>query len=194
MDEGRQAGASSDPDQGARASTRKGLVIVHTGDGKGKTTAALGLLMRAWGRDMKVVMFQFIKNRNAHWGEIRAARKMGVELIPLGDGFVFSAQCEKNKSLALEGWALCKERILAPPGAYDLIILDEITYLFHYGWLPLQEVVETLDRRPPLRHVVMTGRYASQALISYADLVTEMRMIKHPFVDQGIKAQPGIEF
>lgn len=179
-------------DAGESAS-RKGLVIVHTGDGKGKTTAALGLLMRAWGRDMKVVMFQFIKNKNAHWGEIRAARKMGVELIPLGDGFVVS-QSEQNKRLALEGWALCKPSILAPAGTYDLIILDEITYLFHYGWLPLEEVVETLNRRPPLCHVVLTGRHAPQALIDYADLVTEMRMIKHPFVDQGIKAQPGIEF
>jgi cob(I)alamin adenosyltransferase len=174
--------------------TRKGLVIVHTGDGKGKTTAALGLMMRAWGRGMKVIMLQFIKNKNAHWGEIRAARKMGVEIIPLGDGFVFSGEDERNRALALEGWALCKEKILAPSKAYDMVILDEITYVIHYNWLSLEAVVDVLDRRPPTRHVVLTGRHAPQALIDYADLVTEMRMIKHPFVDEGIKAQPGIEF
>ena len=174
--------------------TRKGLVIVHTGDGKGKTTAALGLMMRAWGRGMKVIMLQFIKNKNANWGEIRAARKMGVEIIPLGDGFVFSGEDEYNRSLTLEGWTLCKEKILAPPEAYDMVILDEITYVIHYKWLSLEEVVDVLDRRPPMRHVVLTGRHAPQGLIDYADLVTEMRMIKHPLVDQGIKAQPGIEF
>ena len=174
---------------------RKGLVIVNTGKGKGKTTAALGVLTRAWGRGLKVVMLQFIKSKTGKWGEIRAAKKMGVEMIPLGAGFAFTSKdIEKDKALAKEGWELCKKKILAPDGTYDIVILDEFTYPLHYGWLSIEEVIETLDRRPPNRHIIITGRYAPQALIDYADLVTEMRQIKHPYQEQGIKAQPGIEF
>ena len=110
----------------------KGLVIVNTGNGKGKTTAALGVLMRAWGQDLRVVMLQFIKARTANWGEIRAARKMGVELIPLGDGFTWmSSDIEKDRALAQECWCLCREKIES--GQYDVVILDEMTYCFKYG-------------------------------------------------------------
>ena len=174
---------------------RKGLLIVNTGNGKGKTTAALGVLTRAWGRGMKVVMLQFIKAKTGKWGEIRAAKKMGVEIIPLGDGFTWTSNdLEKDKRLAREGWERCKERILAPEGDYDIVILDEFTYPLHFGWLPIDEVLEVLKQRPPMRHIIVTGRNAPQQLIDQADLVTEMRMIKHPFDEQGIKAQPGIEF
>ena len=175
--------------------TRKGLVIVNTGEGKGKTTAALGILTRAWGQSMKVVMFQFLKARTGNWGEIRAIRKMGVEIIPLGDGFTWNSEdIEQDKSLAREGWNLCVEKILAPEGIYDIVILDEFTYPLYYEWLVLDDVLAMLDRRPLLRHVIITGQYAPQALIEYADLVTEMRLIKHPYRDQGICAQRGIEY
>lgn len=174
---------------------RRGLVIVHTGEGKGKTTAALGILLRAWGRGMKVVMLQFLKHQNANFGEIRAARRLGVEMIPLGAGFTWTSKdLDRDRALAAQGWALCREKLLAPEGAYDVVILDELTYPINYGWLELDEVLDTLSRRPPLRHVVITGRDAPARLVEFADLVTEMRLVKHPYRDQGIRAQPGIEY
>lgn len=174
------------------AAKPQGLVIVNTGHGKGKTTAALGLLLRAWGRDMKVVMLQFVKASTAKWGEIKAAQKMGVEIIPMGGGFSWRSRDEaRDKELAQQCWALCQEKILSDQ--YNIIILDEMTYAFKYGWLSVAEVIEVLRRRPPLQHVVITGRDAPQELIDFADLVTEMRKIKHP-LDQGIRAQRGIEY
>jgi cob(I)alamin adenosyltransferase len=171
---------------------KKGLVIVNTGHGKGKTTAALGILTRAWGRGLRVIMLQFLKSRTANWGESKAARKMGVEMIPLGSGFTWqSKDIEVDKTLAREGWELCKAKILS--GRYDIVILDELNYVLHLGWLPVEEVLEVLRQRPPMLHVIITGRDAPQELIDFADLVTEMRAIKHPH-DEGIGAQPGIEF
>ncbi len=170
----------------------QGLVIVNTGNGKGKTTAALGVLMRAWGRGMRVIMFQFIKHRSANWGESRAARKMGVDIVPLGSGFTWlSKDLEHDRRLAQEGWQRCRAAIASEE--YDIVILDEITYCFTYGWLDLDEVLTVLRRRPPRQHVIITGRDAPAALIDFADLVTEMREVKHPFAS-GVKAQPGIEF
>jgi cob(I)alamin adenosyltransferase len=170
----------------------KGLVIVHTGNGKGKTTAALGLLLRAWGREMRVIMFQFIKAKTGNWGEIRAAQKLGIEIVPLGDGFTWNSDdLARDRALALEGWQLCREKI--ENGRYDIVILDEMTYCFSYGWLELEAVLETLRNRPEGQHVVITGRDAPEALIGFADLVTEMREIKHPY-HAGVKAQKGIEF
>ena len=170
----------------------QGLVIVNTGDGKGKTTAALGILTRAWGRGMRVCMLQFIKERDARFGEEQAARKMGVEVIPLGGGFTWmSENIEQDRALAREGWALCRQKIES--GDYDIVILDEITYCFKFGWLDLDEVLDVLRQRAPLQHVILTGRDAPPALIDFADLVTEMREIKHPYHD-GVKAQKGIEF
>jgi cob(I)alamin adenosyltransferase len=178
-----------------RTSKRKGLVIVYTGNGKGKTTAAIGLMMRAWGRGLKVVMLQFIKHENARFGEIRAARKMGVEWITMGAGFTDrSRDPARDRELCRACWEECRERILAPADAYDIVVLDEITYAFQYGWLTVDEVLEALRQKPPMRHVVLTGRNAPPALVDYADLVTEMNMVKHPYHDQGIGAQPGIEF
>ncbi|MBI4202288.1 MAG: cob(I)yrinic acid a,c-diamide adenosyltransferase [Chloroflexi bacterium] len=172
---------------------KKGLVIVNTGDGKGKTTAALGILFRAWGRGMKVRMFQFLKHSGAHFGEHRAAKKLGIPIVAMGDGFTWrSKDLDQTAALAQEQWRRAKEAILQ--GEEDIIILDEFTYPLHYGWVPLEEVLETLAQRKAMLHVIITGRYAPQGLVDYADLVTEMRTIKHPYRDQGIKAQPGVEF
>jgi cob(I)alamin adenosyltransferase len=171
---------------------KKSLVVVNTGNGKGKTTAALGVLFRAWGRGMSVCMLQFIKSTTSHYGENRAAEKIGMEMISLGGGFTWlSKDIEKDKALARELWQQCKTKIAS--GDYDIVALDEFTYPLSYGWLPVEEVIEFLEARPKRTHVIITGRDAPQALIDYADLVTEMREIKHPF-QQGIKAQPGIEF
>lgn len=176
----------------AKTATRKGLVIVHTGKGKGKTTAAVGLLVRAWGQGLRVCMLQFIKAKTGKWGEIQATQKFGIEIIPLGEGFTWlSDNIEDDKALARDGWAVCKARTLS--GDYDLVVLDELTYMLKYGWLPWDEVRATLDARAPGMHVVITGRYAPPELVAYADLVTEMTEIKHPY-KAGIKAQRGIEF
>jgi cob(I)alamin adenosyltransferase len=171
---------------------RKALVIVYTGNGKGKTTAALGMLLRAWGRGMKVCMLSFIKTETSNYGEERAAKKLGIELIPMGGGFTWlSKDLEKDKALAQKCWGLCKQKIASRE--YDLIALDEITYPITYGWLDIDEVIETLRSRPAGLHVVITGRDAHEKLIEFADLVTEMREVKHPF-SLGIKAQPGVDF
>ena len=172
--------------------TNKGLVIVNTGDGKGKTTAAMGTALRAWGRGLKVIMLQFIKHSTANFGEQRAAKTMGVEMRAMGDGFTWRSQdLERTAELAQVHWEDCK-RVIAS-GEYDLVVLDEFTYPLHYGWIPVEEVIEVLRNRPPMQHVIITGRHAPEALVQYADLVTEMRVVKHPY-EQGIKAQPGIEF
>jgi cob(I)alamin adenosyltransferase len=172
---------------------RRSLVMVNTGNGKGKTTAALGLLFRAWGRGWNVVMLQFIKAETGNFGEHRAARKAGFEIIPLGSGFTWlSKDIEKDKALARSCWEQCRQRILS--GDYDLVALDEITYPLNYGWLPVDEVLDTLRQRPPYTHVVLTGRDAPAELVELADLVTEMGEVKHPYKTQGIKAQAGIEF
>jgi cob(I)alamin adenosyltransferase len=171
---------------------RKALVIVYTGNGKGKTTAALGMLLRAWGRGMKVCMLSFIKRETSNYGEERAAKKLGIELIPLGGGFTWlSKDLEKDKALAQKCWELCKQKIASRE--YDIIALDEITYPITYGWLDVDVVIETLRSRPDDLHVVITGRNAHEKLIEFADLVTEMREVKHPF-NAGIKAQPGVDF
>ena len=170
----------------------KGLVIVNTGSGKGKTTAAMGLLFRAWGRDMKVIMLQFIKHSTANFGEQRAAKKIGVEMRAMGDGFTWrSKDLEQTAELARAHWEDCKEVIAS--GGYDVVVLDEFTYPLHYGWIPVEDVIEVLKARPDMQHVVITGRNAPEALVEYADLVTEMKVVKHPY-QSGIKAQPGVEF
>ena len=172
---------------------KKGLVIINTGDGKGKTTAALGVLFRAWGRGMKVRMFQFIKNTGSHYGEQRAAENFGIPITALGDGFTWlSKDLDQSGALAAQQWENCKEALLS--GEEDLIVFDEMTYALQFGWVSTKEVIATLKQRPEMMHVIITGRGAPQELIEYADLVTEMMEIKHPYKDQGIKAQPGIEF
>src|ERR1700722_1374072 len=126
---------------------RHGLLMVHTGDGKGKTTAALGLLLRAAGRDMTVGMFQFIKSSSADYGEHRAARQLGVEIIPLGDGFTWLTEnIEADRALAARGWERC--RVALMDGTYDMLILDELTYLLSFGWLNVEDVLSAIAARP----------------------------------------------
>ena len=177
------------------ARKKKGLIIVNTGTGKGKTTAAIGLMTRAWGRKKKIGVIQYLKNENARYGEIKAAGRMGgIDWINTGDGWTWtSTDMDATVARARHGWEVAQERIVY--GGYDLLILDEFTYLFHYGWLDIQEVMAWLEaHKPPMLHLVITGRYAPPALIEFADLVTEMRAIKHPFADQGIRAQAGVEY
>ena len=172
---------------------KKGLLIVNTGDGKGKTTAALGIVLRAWGRGFRICVIQFIKAETGRWGEIRAAKKLGIEWHTTGDGFTWlSKDMDETTARALHGWEIAKERIVS--NQYDLIVLDEFTYTMVYEWLNTDEVMEWLRlNRPSNLHLVITGRSAPEALIQQADLVTEMKVIKHPY-EQGITAQPGIEF
>ena len=172
---------------------KKGLVVINTGNGKGKTTAALGVLFRAWGRDMRVEMFQFLKHTGARFGEKRAADKLGIPIKAMGDGFTWrSKDMDVTIDLARQQWETCREAILS--GKHDVIILDEFTYPLHYGWIPVGEAIDVLRRKPHMLHVVITGRYAPDELVEFADLVTEMREVKHPYRVQGIKAQPGLEF
>lgn len=170
---------------------RRGLVIVNTGDGKGKSTAAFGLAFRALGRGKAVKVFQFMKVPTARFGEHRLAERVGLPVEGLGDGFSWkSKDLDRSAQLAREGWDKAKAAILS--GAYFLVVLDEVTYPLIYGWLPLQEVLDTLQARPKDVHVCLTGRRCPQELIAIADTVTEMQMIKHAF-QAGIPAQRGIE-
>jgi cob(I)alamin adenosyltransferase len=141
---------------------------------------------------MTVGMFQFIKNADADYGEHRAARRLGVEIIPLGDGFTWLTEnIAADRALATQGWERCRAALVA--GTYDMLILDELTYLLSFGWLDVEEVLSAIAARPRGTHVVITGRNAHEALVAVADLVTEMRLVKHPHRDQGIGAQAGIE-
>lgn len=170
---------------------RRGLIIVNTGDGKGKSTAAFGLAMRAHGRGKPVMIFQFMKVPSARFGEHRVFEKLGLPIVGLGDGFSWkSRDLEHSAQLARDGWEKAKAVILG--GDHFMVVLDEITYPLIYGWLPLEDVLHTLQARPTTVHVVMTGRRCPEELIALADTVTEMRMVKHAF-QAGIPAQRGIE-
>ena len=173
----------------------RGLLIVHTGNGKGKTTAALGLLMRAAGRGLKCCMVQFMKSRNDRYGEHEAAEKLGIEVHTMGDGFTWDTKNpEQDKQTARDTWQLCVEKMRS--SEYDMLVFDELVYVLSYDMLPVEEVLEEfreVRQSQPDLHIVVTGRDAPEALIQSADLVTEMREIKHPFA-AGIRAQRGIEF
>jgi len=170
-----------------------GLMIINTGDGKGKTTAALGLMMRAWGRGMSVKMFQFLKHTGARFGEHRTAERAGISIESRGDGFTWlSKDMDETAAIAIDQWAHCKAAINA--GETDLIVLDEATYPVTYGWLDADEVASTIANRPPHIHIVVTGRDAHEKLVSIADVATEMEDVKHPYRDYGFKAQPGLDF
>ncbi len=172
---------------------RKGIVIVNTGEGKGKTTAAMGLIMRASGHGLRTCMVQFVKAETGRWGEIKAAEKLGLEWHTMGDGFTWKKKdIDETIAKAQHGWEVAKEKIVS--GEYDLVVLDEFTYPLHFKWLNTDGVITWLkENKPSEMHIVITGRNAPQSLIDYADLVTEMKKIKHPF-DQGRKGQKGIEF
>ncbi len=194
MNQGKVTGMNEEEGGEARRKrAKKGLIIVNTGHGKGKTTAALGVLLRAWGQGMRPCVVQFIKHERGNWGEIKAARQLGIEWHRMGDGFTWLAK-DMDETVAKAGhaWALAQEKIAS--GDYDLIILDEFTYPLKFGWLDVAEVITWLqEHKPPKLHLIITGRDAPQKLVAFADLVTEMLKIKHPF-DQDIQAQPGIEF
>ena len=173
---------------------RKGLLIVFTGDGKGKTTAALGTALRAIGQGFKVMMIQFIKGA---WksSELESAKRLApmLEIRPMGRGFVFKDKGPTPEDIkaAEEGWALAKEKMRS--GEYDLIILDELNNAIHYGLLRIADVLQGLKARPATLHVLVTGRNAKPEMIEAADLVTEMVCVKHPY-QKGIPAQAGIDF
>lgn len=177
-----------------RRNLKKGLVIVNTGQGKGKTTAALGVMTRAWGRNMRVGLIQFLKNENARFGEIRAAEQMGIKRIGLGDGWTWTSKdIDETQARAVAGWEVAQAHITS--GNYDVLVLDEFTYPLVYGWLDVERIIDWLrNNKPEMLHLIITGRDAPPELIAFADLVTEMRNIKHPLETQGIRAQKGIEF
>ena len=173
---------------------KKGLILLYTGNGKGKTTAALGQVLRASGHGFKVAIVQFIKNM-VNTGEIKAAKKIFAEhldIYPMGSGFTWDAKdTEELRRAAEKGWNLAREKIES--GQYCMVILDELTYALNYGLLDQDEILTFLKNKPEKLHVIITGRDASDKLIDLADLVTEMKEIKHPY-QKGIKARKGIEF
>lgn len=175
---------------------KKGLIIVHTGPGKGKTTAALGTAFRAVGQGLRVLMVQFIKG-SWHYGELEAAKLLGddkLRILPMGRGFV-KVGAEKpdpeDVRMVEEAWRLAARTIAS--GEYDFVILDEINYAISYKMLSLEAVRETLRTKPEMVHVILTGRNAHPSIVEMADLVTEMREVKHPY-QKGIAAQRGIEY
>ncbi|MDH4482392.1 MAG: cob(I)yrinic acid a,c-diamide adenosyltransferase [Rhodoferax sp.] len=170
---------------------RRGLIIVNTGDGKGKSTSAFGLALRAHGRAKRVKIFQFMKVPSARFGEHRMFEQLGIPIEGLGDGFSWKSQdLEHSAQLARDGWQKAKAAI--DSGEYFMVTLDEITYPLIYGWMPLDDVLDTLRTRPSHVHVVLTGRRCPPEIIALADTVTEMTMVKHAF-QAGVPAQRGIE-
>ncbi|SMC20072.1 cob(I)yrinic acid a,c-diamide adenosyltransferase [Desulfacinum hydrothermale DSM 13146] len=170
-----------------------GLFLVFTGEGKGKTTAALGQALRAAGHGMRVLILQFIKG-SWHYGELEAVKRLPtVTLEPLGRGFTWKKESlEEDRRLAQRGWEKARQALLS--GSHDLIILDELNNVLAYGLLDVHRVVDDIRRRRPSCHVVATGRGAPRELVREADCVTEMIAVKHHYHTQGVRAQKGIEF
>jgi cob(I)alamin adenosyltransferase len=169
------------------------LFIVITGHGKGKSTSAFGMLLRAWARDYRCGVFQFVKSGKWKVGEAKAAQHLGgIDWEKMGDGWTWiSKDLEESADKARAGWEEVKRRIQAE--RYEFLLLDELTYAIKYGWIDEQEIVDTIVNRPGFQHIVITGRDASPGLIEAADLVSEVVKIKHP-MEQGIRAQQGIEW
>jgi cob(I)alamin adenosyltransferase len=171
---------------------RRGLLVVHTGQGKGKTTAALGIAWRALGHGMRVAVVQFVKGR---WetGERRFAVDVpNLEFLVTGRGFTWDSEdLSADRMAAVDAWRTAAH--LIDDGEHDVVVLDELTYVLHYGWLSIADVRAALDARPAHVHVIVTGRHAPPALLDAADLVTEMVAVKHPFA-RGVRAQAGIDF
>jgi cob(I)alamin adenosyltransferase len=173
----------------------KGLLMVNTGDGKGKTTAALGVLVRAAGRGMNCCLIQFMKAKGDRYGEHESFGKLGIEVHTMGDGFTWDTKDPaQDIKTSEETWALCVEKMRSKE--YELLVFDEIVYVLDYKFLDIAAVLEEIEKirsEQPHLHIIMTGRNAPPELVEAADLVTEMREIKHPF-HAGIYAQQGIEF
>lgn len=189
------------PEDGLTTRQRRNrpLVVVYTGDGKGKSTAAFGLALRGWNQGWSIAVFQFVKSAKWRLGEQTAFEQLPqgfgtVEWHKMGAGWSWSRKQgdeEDHAAAAAEGWAEIKRRIAADE--HDLLLLDEFTYPINWGWVDVDDVVETLANRPGHQHVVITGRRADPRLVEAADLVTEMTKVKHP-MDVGQKGQKGIEW
>ena len=176
----------------AAAHVQRGLFLIHTGNGKGKSTAAFGLLARALGHGMKAVVVQFIKSRSDTGEEAFFKQSPKVIWHVMGDGFTWETQnAEQDKQTAQVAWTLVKQALQDP--TVNLIILDEFTYTLKYQWLELDEVVSAIQNRPEMQHLVITGRGAPAGLVEIADTVSEIALVKHAF-QNGIQAMPGIEF
>jgi cob(I)alamin adenosyltransferase len=168
------------------------LVLVNTGDGKGKSTAAFGTVMRAIARGWKVAVVQFLKSGEWSVGEEKVARELGVDWWALGDGFTWDSEnMDESRAIAAEAWRRAREVIES--GEYQLVVLDEVTYPINWGWIPLDEVVAVIGGRPEKVNLILTGRDAPEAIVEIADTVTEMRKVKHAF-DAGIGAKRGIDY
>ena len=185
------------PDQGSKElGLSKGLVIIFTGDGKGKTSAAMGIALRASGHEMYVSIVQFVKNESST-GEARAVERLApeVEFVSLGKGFVNccgdSKPLSEHKKSALEALDLARQRMLS--GSWNILVLDEIITAVTLELIESKDVLGLIALKPPKLHLILTGRGASDDLIAAADLVTEMRNIKHPY-ENGISAQKGIDY
>ena len=177
----------------ATKTQEKGLIMVHTGKGKGKSTAAFGMVFRALGNGMKVGVVQFVKGK---WqtGERVILEKLGdqVTMTAMGDGFTWETQDrQRDIDAARAAWERAKTMIM--DDEHDMVLCDELNIVLRYDYLPVSEIIEVLQNKPEMKHVIITGRNAKEELMEVADLVTDMTMIKHPFRD-GVKAQVGIEF
>jgi cob(I)alamin adenosyltransferase len=176
----------------AAAHLQRGLFLIHTGNGKGKSTAAFGLLARALGHGMKAVVVQFIKSRSDTGEESFFKTSPNVTWHVMGDGFTWETQdAEQDKKTAQSAWAIVKQAL--QDTSIDIIILDEFTYTLKYGWLEIGEVISAIQNRPVMQHLVVTGRGAPPALVEIADTVSEIALVKHAF-HAGVQAMPGIEF
>jgi cob(I)alamin adenosyltransferase len=185
----------------AQMSQEKGLIIVNTGNGKGKTTAALGMVLRSLGHGYRVAIVQFIKGAwepaekaaFQHWTSAPSGEAPQLEFLAMGEGFTWETQ-DRDRDIenAVKAWEKALEFIRNPD--FRLVLLDEINIALKLNYLNVQDVLAGLEQKPAQSHVILTGRGAPAALIERADLVTEMTLVKHPFREQGIKAQPGIEF
>ena len=168
------------------------LVLVNTGEGKGKSTAAFGTALRAIARGWKVGVVQFLKSGDWSVGEEKIGRQLGIDWWALGDGFTWDSEdIEESEAIAREAWRHAKETMAS--GEYDLIVLDEITYPINWGWIDLGEVLAGIEERPARLNLILTGRDAPAPLVEVADTVTEMRKVKHAF-DQGVMARRGIDY
>jgi cob(I)alamin adenosyltransferase len=180
------------PPQRAEGGRPRSLLLVNTGHGKGKSTAAFGTMLRAVALDWPVAVVQFLKSGDWHVGEEKVARRLGVEWYAAGDGFTWdSTDLDETRAKAVAAWDLAKELVTA--GRHRLVLLDEATYAMTWGWIDTADVVATLVARPAGVHVIVTGRDAPAELIDAADTVTEMVKVKHAF-DAGVRARRGLDY